>query len=59
MPDESGMVSGSAQSFMMLVASRRRVMGQLTLSLPLKVVGWSATVVMGLAVLSLIATVLA
>jgi hypothetical protein len=45
-------------ALMMLLASRRQVMGQFTLSLPLKVVGWSATVVMGSTVLGLIATVL-
>ena len=43
---------------MILLASRRRVMGQFTLSPPHKVIGWSATVVMGSTVLGLIATAL-
>jgi hypothetical protein len=45
-------------ALMMRLASRRWVMGQFTLSLPLKIVVWSATVVMGSTVLGLIATVL-
>jgi hypothetical protein len=45
-------------ALMMLLASRRPIMGRFTLSLPLKVVGRSATVLMGLAVLGSIATVL-
>ena len=42
--------------FMMLMASSRRVMGEFTVSLPLKLLGWTCAVVMGLCVVGLAAT---
>jgi hypothetical protein len=38
---------------LMLLASNRMVMGRFTLSLPLRLVGWAATAVMGLSVAAL------
>jgi Mn2+/Fe2+ NRAMP family transporter len=43
---------------MMLLASSRRVMGEFTLSAPLKFLGWLCAVVMGLCVVGLFATML-
>ena len=41
---------------MMLMASSRRIMGEFTLSAPLKVIGWVCAIVMGLCVVGLLAT---
>jgi Mn2+/Fe2+ NRAMP family transporter len=42
-------------AFMMLLASSKRVMGDFTLSLPLKLLGWTTATVMGACVVGLIA----
>ncbi|MEA2741419.1 MAG: hypothetical protein QOH05_4726 [Acetobacteraceae bacterium] len=55
----NGIMAAPIMVLMMMLASRRSVMGQFTLSVPLKIVGWLATVVMGLGVLGLVATALA
>ena len=44
---------------MMLLASSRRVMGDFTLSLPLKLIGWLSAVVMGFCVVGLLVTMVA
>jgi Mn2+/Fe2+ NRAMP family transporter len=42
---------------MMMMASSRRVMGDFTVSLPLKLLGWLCSIVMGLCVAGLAATI--
>lgn len=42
---------------MMMMASSRRVMGDFTVSLPLKLLGWLCAIVMGLCVAGLAATI--
>jgi Mn2+/Fe2+ NRAMP family transporter len=54
----NGIMAAPIMGLMMLLASSPKVMGQFTLSIPLKVVGWAATAVMGLAVVGLAATAL-
>ena len=44
-------------AMMMLLASRPKIMGRFALPLGLKLVGWAATGVMGLAAIGMIATI--
>ena len=52
----NGVAAGPIMVFMMLLASNKRVMGQFTLSIGLKTVGWAATMVMLSAAVGLFAT---
>jgi Mn2+/Fe2+ NRAMP family transporter len=52
----NGVMVAPIIAFMMLLASSRRVMGDFTLSLPLKVLGWVTVVVMAFCVVGLLAT---
>jgi Mn2+/Fe2+ NRAMP family transporter len=52
----NGVMAAPVIAMIMLLASSRRVMGEFTLSLPLKLIGWLATVVMGLCVVGLFVT---
>jgi Mn2+/Fe2+ NRAMP family transporter len=52
----NGVVAVPVMALMMLLGSRRNVMGRFVLPLPLKVVGWAATVVMGVAAAAMFAT---
>jgi NRAMP (natural resistance-associated macrophage protein)-like metal ion transporter len=51
----NGVMVAPIIAFMVLLASSRRVMGDFTLSLPLKLLGWTAATVMGSCVVGLIA----
>lgn len=51
----NGIMVAPIITLMMLLASSKRVMGDFTLSLPLKLLGWVAAAVMGLCVFGLIA----
>jgi len=53
----NGVMVAPIIAFMMLLASSRRVMGDFILSLPLKLLGWLAVLVMGLCVVGLLVTV--
>ncbi|MES2087215.1 MAG: divalent metal cation transporter [Pseudomonadota bacterium] len=52
----NGVVAVPVMTMMMLLASRTKVMGRFTLPLPLKLVGWAATAVMGAAAVGMFAT---
>jgi Mn2+/Fe2+ NRAMP family transporter len=52
----NGVVAVPVMAMTMLLNSRRDVMGRFVLRLPLKVVGWAATVVMGVAAAAMFAT---
>ena len=52
----NGVVAAPVMVMMMLLSSRKVVMGQFTLPWPLKVVGWLATAVMALAAIGMFAT---
>ena len=52
----NGVMVAPIIAFMMLLASSRRVMGDFTLSLPLKMLGWVTVVVMAFCVVGLLAT---
>ena len=52
----NGVMAAPVIAMIMLLASSRRVMGEFTLSLPLKLIGWLATGVMGLCVVGLFVT---
>ncbi len=52
----NGVVAVPVMVMMMLLSSRKVVMGQFTLPWPLKVVGWLATAVMALAAIGMFAT---
>jgi Mn2+/Fe2+ NRAMP family transporter len=52
----NGVVAVPVMVMMMLLGSRKDVMGQFTLSTPLKAVGWAAAVVMGVAAAAMFAT---
>ena len=52
----NGVMVAPIIAFMMLLACSRRVMGDFTLSLPLKLLGWVTVVAMGLCVVGLLAT---
>ena len=52
----NGVVAVPVMAMMMLLGSRRDVMGRFVLPMPLKVVGWAATVVMGVAAAAMFAT---
>lgn len=52
----NGILAAPIMTLMLLLASRRDVMGRFTLSVPLKIIGWIATLAMSLAVVGLIAT---
>jgi NRAMP (natural resistance-associated macrophage protein)-like metal ion transporter len=52
----NGVVAVPVMAMMMLLASKAAVMGQFSLPVPLKVIGWLATVVMGLAAVAMFAT---
>jgi Mn2+/Fe2+ NRAMP family transporter len=41
-------------ALMMLMASRRSIMGEFTISAPLKIVGWAAVAIMGLSVTAML-----
>jgi NRAMP (natural resistance-associated macrophage protein)-like metal ion transporter len=55
----NGVMVAPIIAFMMLLASSKRVMGDFTLSLPLKLLGWTTAIVMGACVIGLIAVVAA
>ncbi|MBV8448697.1 MAG: divalent metal cation transporter [Hyphomicrobiales bacterium] len=52
----NGVAAAPLMALIMHLASRRASMGRFTLPLPLKVVGWLATAVMGVAALGMLAT---
>ena len=52
----NGVVAVPVMAMMMLLGSRRDVMGRFVLPISLKVVGWAATVVMGVAAAAMFAT---
>jgi Mn2+/Fe2+ NRAMP family transporter len=52
----NGVVAAPLMALMMHLASRRASMGRFTLPLPLKLVGWLATAVMGAAAVGMVAT---
>ncbi len=52
----NGVVAAPLMVMIMLLASRENVMGDFTLSLRLKVLGWSATVVMAAVSVGMFAT---
>jgi Mn2+/Fe2+ NRAMP family transporter len=52
----NGILAAPIMTPMLLLASRRDVMGRFTLSVPMKIIGWIATLAMSLAVVGLIAT---
>jgi Mn2+/Fe2+ NRAMP family transporter len=54
----NGVTAAPIMTLIMLLASSRKVMGRFTLSPPLKIIGWLATVVMGVSVVGLVATAL-
>ena len=54
----NGILAAPIMSLMMLLASNREVMGRFTLPMPLKLIGWVATLVMGLSVAGLVAAAL-
>jgi Mn2+/Fe2+ NRAMP family transporter len=52
----NGVVAGPIMAMVMLMACNRRVMGEFTLSMPLKLTGWLATGIMLVAALGMFAT---
>jgi NRAMP (natural resistance-associated macrophage protein)-like metal ion transporter len=52
----NGITAAPVMCFMMLLASRRKVMGKLTLPFYLKILGWLATVIMALAAVGMLLT---
>ena len=52
----NGITAAPVMCFMMLLASRRKVMGKLTLPLYLKTLGWLATAIMALAAAGMLVT---
>jgi Mn2+/Fe2+ NRAMP family transporter len=52
----NGVVAVPVMAMMMLLGSRQQVMGRFVLPMPLKVVGWAATAVMGAAAVAMFAT---
>jgi NRAMP (natural resistance-associated macrophage protein)-like metal ion transporter len=52
----NGVAAGPIMAVMMVMTSDRRIMGQFTLKMPLRVVGWVATIVMLAAAVGLFAT---
>jgi len=52
----NGITAAPVMCFMMLLASRRKVMGKLTLPLYLKTLGWLATAIMALAAAGMLLT---
>jgi NRAMP (natural resistance-associated macrophage protein)-like metal ion transporter len=52
----NGVVAGPLMAMVMLMACNRRVMGEFTLSMPLKLTGWLATGIMLVAALGMFAT---
>jgi Mn2+/Fe2+ NRAMP family transporter len=51
----NGVVAVPVLTLMMLMASRRRVMGEFTIGRPLRIIGWAATAIMALAVAAMAA----
>jgi NRAMP (natural resistance-associated macrophage protein)-like metal ion transporter len=52
----NGITAAPVMCFMMLLASRRKVMGELTLPFYLKILGWLATVIMAAAAVGMLLT---
>ena len=52
----NGITAAPVMCFAMILASRRKVMGKLTLPLYLKILGWSATAIMALAAVGMLLT---
>jgi Mn2+/Fe2+ NRAMP family transporter len=52
----NGVVAAPIMIMIMLLAGRRKVMGTFTLPIRLKVLGWSATIVMGAAAVGMFVT---
>ncbi len=52
----NGVLAAPVIAMMMLLASSRHVMGEFTLSMPLKLIGWLATAVISLCVVGMFAT---
>jgi Mn2+/Fe2+ NRAMP family transporter len=52
----NGITAAPVMCFMILLASQRKVMGKLTLPLSLKILGWIATAIMGLAAIGMVLT---
>jgi Mn2+/Fe2+ NRAMP family transporter len=50
----NGIVAVPVLALMMLMASRRSIMGEFTISAPLKIVGWGAVAIMGLSVTAML-----
>lgn len=50
----NGIVAVPVLALMMLMASRRSIMGEFTISAPLKIVGWAAVAIMGLSVTAML-----
>ncbi len=55
----NGVAAVPIMAIMMLIATRKKVMGPFTLPLPLRLMGWLATAVMALAALVMVASWLA
>lgn len=53
----NGVVAVPVMAMMMFMTTRKAVMGEFTLPPILKSVGWAATIVMGLAVIGMVATI--
>jgi Mn2+/Fe2+ NRAMP family transporter len=52
----NGITAAPVMCFMMLLASRSKVMGKLTLPFYLKILGWLATTIMALAAIGVVLT---
>jgi Mn2+/Fe2+ NRAMP family transporter len=53
----NGVIAVPVMAVMMVLAGRRRVMGELAIALPLKTLGWLCTGLMALAVVAMLATI--
>jgi Mn2+/Fe2+ NRAMP family transporter len=53
----NGVIAVPVMAVMMVLAGRRRVMGDLAIALPLKTLGWLCTALMALAVVAMLATI--
>lgn len=52
----NGVVSVPVLALMMLIAARKSIMGEFTITMPLKIVGWLATGIIGLSVVAMAVT---
>jgi Mn2+/Fe2+ NRAMP family transporter len=51
----NGIVAVPVLALMMLMASRKSVMGEFTIGAPLRIIGWTAVAIMGLSVIAMLA----